>query len=250
MKIKDLRTTQNNNFFEIIGNLVTENDKYSILQYVDWSFLNREYSYFHSANKTIAPGLYESLLLYVVSDSDGKPVTDEDGSLLMETLDDFNTLIANILLSHYGLKWVRMFDTFYNEYNITKEVKVSEQQGTNSTTATYTGKQSSNIDYSNNQEVTEQQDYMGYGASDYSNVSQKPSTSNTTTKGSADNNYTQNDNTNKVDGSQSLTFNTTKNIGGKDLTSALNSWLRLNRNTIFDIIMIDTDKLLTIPVYE
>lgn len=229
----------------------------------------------HSGDKTSSKYLTRIVsITSAVCTSDGYPVYDSEGNIVVLNLNDFNAKVAKDLIARFGNKWKSIDRLFQKDYDafqseaiedtetpdITKSNTRTKSQnvttkdtGTDSTTSTPSG--------SVHSETSDDGNVSAFNETDYSPRTKSKSVNDTSyneykvvTEGTNGNTRTITANAEDNKDTSTLTETGTRkhditHIGGSDLWSRVEEYKKFESDTLMDIMIKDIDSMLTIPYY-
>ena len=229
----------------------------------------------HSGDKTSSKYLTRIVsITSAVCTSDGYPVYDSEGNIVVLNLNDFNAKVAKDLVARFGNKWKSIDRLFKKDYDafqseaiedtetpdiIKSNVRAKSQNvttkdtGSDSTTSTPSG--------SVRTETSDDGNVSAFNETDYSPRTKSNSVTDTSykdykvvTEGTNGNTRTITANAEDNKDTSTLTETGTRkhditHIGGSDLWFRIEEYKKFESDTLMDIMIKDIDSMLTIPYY-
>lgn len=190
----------------------------------------RKYYFQYSGNKEISP-FVKSVFLKINSTLD---FNDDNLTIDSNDLTLFNQQAGRIISSQYYFKWFYLHDAFIKLNDLTR------LDNKETTTETLTGKTSTNTDFSQTSNNTNEDKYKPFNSSNFQDVTSSPSSSSVASKGDEKSNY-QNTNSSRTISKDYPFSDTLKNI---------EKYKELSLDDFYSIVAKDLDSFLVIPYYS
>lgn len=229
----------------------------------------------HSGDKTSSKYLTRIVsITSAVCTSDGYPVYDSEGNIVVLNLNDFNAKVSKDLVARFGKKWKDVDKLFQKDYDafqseaiedtetpdITKSNTRTKSQnvttkdtGSNSTTSTPSG--------SVHTETSDDGNVSAFNETDYSPRTKSNSVTDTSYKNyevvtEGTNGNTRTITANAEDNKDTSTLKETGTIkhdithlGGSNLWSRIEEYKKFESDTLMNIMIKDLDSMLSVPYY-
>ena len=229
----------------------------------------------HSGDKTSSKYLTRIVsITSAVCTSDGYPVYDSEGNIVVLNLNDFNAKVAKDLVARFGKKWLDIDKLFQKDYEAFQSESIEETEtpditksnvrtksqnvtttdnGTDSTTSTPSG--------SVHNETSDDGNVSAFNETDYSPRTKSNSVTDTSYKNykvvtEGTNGNTRTITANAEDNKDTSTLKETGTIkhdithlGGSNLWSRIEEYKKFESDTLMDIMIKDLDSMLSVPYY-
>ena len=229
----------------------------------------------HSGDKTSSKYLTRIVsITSAVCTSDGYPVYDSEGNIVVLNLNDFNAKVAKDLVARFGKKWLDIDKLFQKDYDAFQSESIEETEtpditksnvrtksqnvtttdnGTDSTTSTPSG--------SVHNETSDDGNVSAFNETDYSPRTKSNSVTDTSYKNykvvtEGTNGNTRTITANAEDNKDTSTLKETgtrkheiTHLGGNNLWSRIEEYKKFESDTLMDIMIKDIDSMLSVPYY-